>query len=201
MGEGPDGTPFRVEYAIVDLGDEKIVARYLGPADAVAFNLGLLRRSLESLEAAPLLTDEVEGPLQTTFERVPYPGGAAAGVVPRSDWSREPASYASCSRVPVAEIGLATSPAGDFTVVLRALRWTDGTVRPAGGRSGLRPGGGCAATRATGAASSAWACPSQSWGTFVERPGEVLLLEVEAPEAKLPFVHDLYREWLESVAE
>ncbi len=40
-----------------------------------------------------------------------------------------------------------------------------------------------------------------AWGTFVDRHGEVLLLEAEAPEAKLPFVRDLYREWLGRVAE
>jgi hypothetical protein len=43
--------------------------------------------------------------------------------------------------------------------------------------------------------------PVAVWGTFVERPGEVLLLEIEAPQAKLAFVRDLYLEWVESVAE
>ena len=54
-GTDASGRAFRVEYAIVDREDEKVVARYLGPADAVAFNLGLIRRSLGSLEAAPML--------------------------------------------------------------------------------------------------------------------------------------------------
>ena len=56
-GTGTDalGRRFRVEFAIVDLGREKVVARYLGPADAVAFNLGVIRRSLRSLSATPLL--------------------------------------------------------------------------------------------------------------------------------------------------
>ena len=52
-GEQEDGTPFRVEYAILDLGAEKVIARYLGPPGEVAFNLGLVRRSLEALEAPP----------------------------------------------------------------------------------------------------------------------------------------------------
>ena len=54
-GAEDSGLSFRVEYAIVDRGHEKVVARYLGPADAVAFNLGLIRRSLLSLEAGQML--------------------------------------------------------------------------------------------------------------------------------------------------
>jgi len=41
---------------VVTLRGEAVVARYLGPPDALAFNLGLLRRSLETLEAGRLLT-------------------------------------------------------------------------------------------------------------------------------------------------
>lgn len=199
-GERPDGTPFRLEYALLDLGGEKIVGRYLGLPDALAFNLSLLRRALETLEAAPLLTDEVRGPLQTTFERVPYPGAATGGVVLPSDWSREPASYASCSRVPVAEAGVATSPSGDFTVILRALRWTEGAVRPAEVARACDPVAG-ADDPSYGGRFERLGVPMGVWGTFVERPGEVLLLEVEAPESKLELVRDLYVEWLERVAE
>ena len=71
---------------------EKVVARYLGPADAVAFNLGLIRRSLESLEAAQMLL--AHSPASAgrgdarARERVvpggrgasPGPGGLAAGA-------------------------------------------------------------------------------------------------------------------------
>jgi hypothetical protein len=198
-GEGPGGRPFRVDYALLDLGAEKVVARYLGAPDAIAFNLSLIQSSLESLEAQPLMTDEVEAPLQAAFEAVAYPGGAAGRVPLPSEWSREPSSFASCSRVPAAEAGVATSPAGDFTVVLRVLRWPEGAVRPA---------------------ELAQACGSRRkdvpryagrferlgltlgvWGTFLERPGEVLLLEAEAPEAKLPFLRDLYAAWVKRVAQ
>jgi hypothetical protein len=39
-----------------------------------------------------------------------------------------------------------------------------------------------------------------AWGTFVQRGNEVLLLEAEAPEAKLPFVRVLYLDWVKRVA-
>jgi hypothetical protein len=37
-------------------------------------------------------------------------------------------------------------------------------------------------------------------GELVERGGETLLLELEAPIAKLPIVEELYAGWVEKVA-
>ena len=62
----------------MDRGDEKVVARYLGPADAVAFNLGLIRRSLGSLEAGQMLLNLSPRPLVAGYpplERVSLPEG------------------------------------------------------------------------------------------------------------------------------
>ncbi len=199
-GERSDGSPYRVDYAILDLGAEKVVARYLGPPDALAFNLSLVRSSLETLEARPLLTDELRTPIRTILEPVAYPGGAAGGVLLPSEWSREPATRASCSRVPETEVGVAASPVGDFTVVLRALRWAEGALRPAEVARACDPRAG-AEDPSYGGRFERLGVPIGVWGTFVERPGEVLLLEVEAPEGKLAFVRDLYLEWRESVAE
>ncbi len=46
-------------YALFDHGVEKIVIRYEGPADAVAFNRSVLMQSLQSVSAKPLLTSQV----------------------------------------------------------------------------------------------------------------------------------------------
>jgi S1-C subfamily serine protease len=200
LGEDSAGKPVRVDYALLDLGAEKVVARYLGPPDDLAFNLSLLRRSLETLEARPLLTAEVEAPLRATFEPAAYPGGAAGGVLLPSGWSREPASRASCSRVPVAEAGVSTSPEGDFTVVLRAFRWRRDAIVAAEVAQACDPLAG-AGDPGYGGRFERFGVSVGVWGTFVERPGEILLLEVEAPQDKLAFVRDLYVEWLARVAE
>ena len=100
----------------------------------------------------------------------------------------------------MAETGVAASPAGDFTVVFRALRWRGSSLaleevaRACGAEAGT--GGPAYAGRfeRLGVAIGVW-------GAFQKRDGEVLLLEAEAPEAKLPFVRDLYVEWLRRVAE
>jgi S1-C subfamily serine protease len=197
-GEGRKGHPFRVEYAMADLGAEKVVARYLGPPDEVAFNLSLVRGSLETLEVAPLLTDEVDAPLRIALEPVPYPGGASGRVLLPAGWSTEPATHGSCSRVPVAEAGVAASPAGDFTVVLRALRWSGDALVPE------EVARACGAV--TGAGGAAYGGRFERlgvvmgvWATFLQKRGSLLLLEAEAPEGKLPFIRDLYVEWVRRV--
>ena len=199
-GTTRDGQPFRVEYALVDLKGEKVVARYLGPPDELAFNLSLVRRSLETLEAEALLTNEVRAPLRATFESVPYPTAAAHTVLVPAGWSREPAAHASCPEIPPADAGVAASPPGDFTVVFRALRW---------GQSGTTPEDMARACgQAAGTSGATYTRRFQrlgvaigAWGVFVGRGEELVLLEAEAPEAKLPFVRDAFSSWVRSVTE
>jgi len=157
-------------------------------------------RSLETLEAAPLLTDEVDAPLAPLLEAVAYPGAATGSVPLPLGWSREPATASVCGAVPPAETGLQTSPAGDFTVALRVLRWPAGAIVP---DQVARSCGG-----ATGAGGSTYSgrfdrlgVTTGVWGAFVEQSGEVLLLEAEAPETKQPFLRELYAGWTRRLAE
>jgi S1-C subfamily serine protease len=187
--------PFRVEYAIVDRKDEKVVARYLGPADAVAFNLGLIRRSLESLEAEPMLFKLSPGALagarDSALEIVSFPEGEGRVAAP-AGWSREPTTQSSCGRLPPADNGLASSHPSDYTLVLRALRWA---------------GAGPALARAVQACGEPpyalrfqrLGVPIEARGVLVGGDGESLLLELEAPVAKLPIVEGLYERWVREV--
>ena len=95
---------------------------------------------------------------------------------------------------------MSASPEGDFTVVLRALRWRSDAIVPAEVAQACDPVAG-AGDPSYGGRFERLGVPVGVWGTFVERPGEVLLLEVEAPQDKLAFVRDLYVEWLGRVAE
>ena len=137
-GTGTDalGRRFRVEFAIVDLGREKVVARYLGPEDAVAFNLGLIRRSLRSLQATPLL---VVPPLRSladaSLEWAAFPNGEGGVVLPGA-WPREPAQDAACAALPASGGG----PAGPASQRLhdRAARAAPGAGRRAPRRGAAR---------------------------------------------------------------
>jgi S1-C subfamily serine protease len=209
-GAGADraGRPFRVEYAIVDRGGEKIVARYLGPPDAVAFNLGLIRRSLRSLEAGPMLVELPPRPLgagPTAFESVSFPAGEGQVLAP-AGWWREPAAPSVCDGLPLPDDALASSHPLDYTLVLRALRWTAGPASLAeaveacgadGGRRARAPGnGGPQYARRF----ARLGVPIEARGVLVSRPGESLLLELEAPVARLPLVEGLYERWVGDVA-
>ena len=205
-GADASGRPFRVEYAIVDQGDEKVVARYLGPADAVAFNLGLIHRSLRSLEAGQMLLNLPPRPLVAGYpalESVSLPEGEGRVLAP-AGWSREPARQSVCRRLPAPDNGLMSSHPSDYTLVLRALRWTAGrsalvqAVEACG--AGAGPG-------APGTGESRYALrfarlgvPIEARGILVSPEGESLLLELEAPVAKLPIVEGLYERWVREVA-
>lgn len=207
-GTDPSGRPFRVEYAIVDRKQEKVVARYLGPADAVAFNLGLIRRSLESLEAAQMLMPLPPQPLvagRPGLESVSFPEGEGRVLAP-AGWPREPASQSACDRLPQPENGLAASHPSDFTLVLRALRWTtSGTgleqaVRACGQGRGAGSGASAAGETRYARRFERLGVPIEACGLLVTRGPETLVLELEAPVAKLPIVEGLYDRWVREVA-
>jgi hypothetical protein len=194
------GGTFRVEYAVLGLKGESVVARYVGPPDALAFNLGLVRRSLETFEAAPLLTAEVSRPLAPALEVVTLPGVEGGRLAMPSGWSLEPASASVCGSVPPADSGLLASPQGDFTVLLRALRWSGRAPAVA---EALRP---CGAPFEVAGASASYASqfnhlgvPTEALGVLLERDGESLLLEMEAPLVKVPSVEKLYDRWVREV--
>jgi len=198
-GKTPDRRPFRVEYTLVPLGGEAIVARYLGPPDDVAFNLGLIRRSLARLEADPLLTSAVRAPLAATFELVALPGTTVGRVPVPAGWSIEPSSSASCGRMPPAEAGLAASPPGDFTVVLRVLSL--GRQRTAAEQAARACGQGPGATAAGYAHRfSRLGVVITVQGVLVPQGEDLLLLEAEAPETTLRFVRDVFDRWVRSFA-
>ena len=208
--EGTDATGerFRVEYAIVDLGKEKVVARYLGPADAVAFNLGLIHRSLQSLEAAPMLAELMQRPLagaqDPALEVVSLPGGRGAGRSTRGLAARAGSAVGLRPDAPGRQ-----RPGGEPSARLHvgaagaALERGRRGARPGGrglrrGRRGGwsgRPGRGAYAFRV-----DRLGVPIGVRGALVSRNGERLLLELEAPLAKLEVVDVLYARWVREIA-
>jgi S1-C subfamily serine protease len=197
VGTAPDGRPFAIEYSIVDLGREKLVASYSGPPDDIAFNLSLIRGSLRTLEAQRLLTREVRAPFRAVFEPVPYPGPAAGDVPMPAGWVSEPTTSASCEPPGGAGAGLAASPPGDFTVVLRVLVFDSATV------TSERLAAECAGQpgRATARRSRRLGADLVTRSVVLSSGEVVLLLEAEAPEAKATVVAELFDAWVRQVAE
>lgn len=86
------------------------------------------------------------------------------------------------------------------TGCFRALRWRRGDVdaeaiaRACG--QAKEPGGSSYGMRL-----DRLGVPTIVWGVLASRGAETLLLELEAPELKLPFVEDAYAAWWQRAAE
>jgi S1-C subfamily serine protease len=199
-GTTPGGAPFRVEYVLLTWPGEAVVGRYLGPPDVIAFNLGVLRRSLESLQADRLLTAPVRAPLSSAFE--PASLSTAAGgpfPVPRG-WSVEPPGKAACEAMPPAESGVAAAPTGDFTVVLRASGWSRSRAQADRALRACGASGGEPSTADRGRRVRL-GVEMESLRVEMPRGREVLLLELLAPAAKMAFARPLYEQWVAAFAE
>lgn len=186
--------PWQTEYALLDLGREKVVARYAGPPEAIAFNLGAIRASLRSLQAEPLLTGEIRSPLAVRFaEARALPAGGPALQVPER-WVSEAVGPPACRGLPRPNAVLAASPEGDFTVSLRAAWWSVAPTAPEKAAGACAPGAAAASGYAT--RRTRFGEPYSMNGVFFPLGGGLVRLELEVPPEKEPFVRDVYGAWL-----
>jgi hypothetical protein len=187
-----------VEYAILDLGREKLVARYVGAEAQIAFNRSVLRDSLESLEADALITAALKAPVGSALERAVLPRPDAPAVAMPRSWAQEPTPPAGCHGLPPADSALSASPSEDFTVSFR-VGWTASGPAPdeaAGACAGrFRP-----ATSEYAARHERLGVTYEVHGVFVRRGDGLLQLEVEAPPAKLGFVQELFAAWVKTLS-
>jgi len=125
-GSDIEGHDSRMDYAIVDLGSEKLVARYVGSAERLAFSESVLRESLSSLQAqrfvpdAGVAVEKLEWSTLNGRSPVPVPAG----------WTVEPGRPSPCSGLPQPARFAAAFPEHDLTLMLRVAVWADGEVAP-----------------------------------------------------------------------
>ena len=189
------GTEARMIYAIVDLGREKLVGRFVGSAEQVAFNESVLRASLISLEGRPLIAGGALSPppdwsiamASDGQPLVPFPTG----------WILEPSAPTSCRGVAAVDTqGGATLPQ-DFTLVLRVGVWNASTIVPD------QASAACSSRRGSLGASSYvlradWMGVSYTIeGVFV-RVGtqRMLQMEVLSTDATASFARALFADWV-----
>jgi hypothetical protein len=96
----------RVNYGILELGAEKLIARYVGSAEQIAYNEGVLRDSLASLEGQKLVVAELgsaqalqwsAGDAATSQHGLPFPVG----------WVVDPGAPLLCDGLPQAKTAAA----------------------------------------------------------------------------------------------
>jgi len=192
IGPGPATT---MEYVLLDLGAEKIVARYVGPRPDVAFNRGALRRSLTSLEVDSLLTRPLDAPVSAAFSPARLPHAGAPSLPVPSTWVAERVGPAPCPSLPAPDSALSASPDGDFTVAFRAAWWRSLALTPEQAAAACTSGWPAPHPRQYVLHQDRLGVPQATEGVFVLRHDGMVRLEVEAPVPKLPLVRELFRAW------
>jgi S1-C subfamily serine protease len=189
-GSAPSGAEIGMTYAVMDLGREKLVARFVGPAELLAFNEGVLRDSLVSVEAARLRVGELD-----SVEKLAWHAASAERRVPVPvGWIVEPGAPMTCTGLSNPGGAGTAVPSRDFTLALRVAVWP-GAVVPEEAASR------CAAVRGSlGRASystkTEWLGVSYAVeGVFVRAGSQVLQLEVRGPDERSAYTRALLGAW------
>jgi hypothetical protein len=127
--EGESGSEAKIEYAILGSGPEKVILRYVGSAEAVAFNRSVLRESLRSASVSTLLGSPVARPLAAdglSWEAVDLPAPSSPAIAHPRGWDEELSAPFPCRGLPPMDSAIAASPPGDFRISLRAGWWRRG---------------------------------------------------------------------------
>ena len=188
------GREMRMDYAIRDLESEKLVARYVGAAEWMAFNESVLRESLASLQGRGFAAAQL-APESLSWS-VP-PGASAESSVPMpTGWVVAPAALSACSGLPQPSGPLAASPTHDSTIMLRAAVWPDGEPAPATAASHCSPRRGPLG-EASYARTITWlGVPYVIEGVFARAGSRLVRLEVMATEPRAALGRSLLSAWL-----
>lgn len=197
--ESEGGPEMKIEYAVVGSGSEKVVLRYLGSAEAVAFNRSVLRESLRNVRVVSLLGSPVErrvAPDSISWEAVDFPAPSAPSVVFPREWDEEFSSPLHCRGLPGVESAIAASPPGDFRISLRAGWWSLGPEPASAARACSERAG------SEGASSYQYAVEYLGVrylvsGAFTRTDDGLLQLEIVSPVDLSTLVADLARAFVE----
>ena len=201
VGTGADPSrEIRMDYALLELGAEKLVARYVGPVEAMAFNEGVLRDSLSSLQGEPFNPPPLP-PVESLAWSTVADGSGRGGLQVPTGWTLEPGRPAPCPGLAEPRTAATASPPQDATIALRAAIWPGGVTPEAAARA-------CSSRRGT--AGPASYTTTANWlglsylieGTFVQgASGQVMQLEVLATEQRSAFAKALLAIWSKRASE
>lgn len=195
------GEALAMEYALMRVGGEWLVARYVGPADVIAFNRSTLRASLTSLEGESLITGDFNGKQEVKWVPVQAFTAPVPPLFIPAGWIAEPGAAPHCDGLPVVEPGLTASPPYDFTIALRAssVPGTDLDPTDAAARCSPRRGsfGGASYQVRTDWLGTAYTID----GFFVRHGARLLHLQLVTPVAKSVAARDLFAAWVRQLGQ
>ena len=188
-------TELGLAYAIVGLAHERIVARYIGPLETIAYNRGVLLESLAGLDVAALRTAPLRQAPALEWVATPLASPGAPQVTLPAGWPAERGAPWACNGLPAPHATLSASPPGDFTVSLRVAWWAQdlGAARAATACATLPQG----ATPNAYATATDWlGVRYEAEGVFVDLGDNGMMqIEVGAPASTMPMVRGLLNGW------
>jgi len=189
-GTAQNGDEVGLAYALLDLGREKIVARFLGSAEQIAFNESVLRDSLASIDAERLSTAEpdavekLEWHAVSAERRVPVPVG----------WIVESGSPSTCPGLSNPGSAGTAAPPRDLTMSLRVAIWP-GTIAPEDAAAKCSPQRGSLGQTSYTTRADWLGLSYAIEGVFVRAGGQVLQLEVMGPNQRSAYMRALLASW------
>jgi hypothetical protein len=200
-GTGADGKrPIGLEYAILGLGAETLVARYVGAPEQIAYNESVLRESLASLEGSRFLAPGADRADAVEWSAAPLANGQPPLPAP-AGWIVEPAGPSPCPGLPPPTAVMTVFSPTDSTVTLRAALWTDG-IRPDAAAAACSTRRGSLGTASYSARTDFLGMSYLIEGVFAPiGPSHVVQLESVAPDQKIQFARALLAAWLKRTAQ
>jgi hypothetical protein len=196
------GTPaIGMVFAVMDLGREKLVARFVGPLEPITFNEGVLREALSTLEAAPLLGAEGLSLERLEWTAAPRANAQSRAVPMPAGWLVEPGAPTACPGVPSAGTHGATLPVQDFTIALRLAMWPVGAVLPQEAAMACSPRRGAAGRDSYTLREDVLGAAYLVEGLFVRIGDDIVQVEVRSPEQQAPFARALLSAWVSRARE
>jgi hypothetical protein len=199
MGKGADGLEATLEYSILALEAERVIARYIGSPAAIAYNRSIVRASLESLEA-----DSMLGGPEEPVDRLNWIASTEqplAGVVLRlpAGWVYEPDGPLACEGLPSAHVVRAASPVGNHALSLRLAIWQAAPMEATAAAALCAPGRRRPESAEYGRQLSWLGTTYAVEGEFLAAGGGLLQIEAAAPIEQRQDVADLLRAWREQL--
>lgn len=197
VGTTADGKrPVALDYAIVDLGAEKLVARYVGTPEQLAFNASVLRESLTSLEGSRFLAGGIDRVDALEWTAAPIAIGQRFLPAP-SGWIAEASGPSPCAGLPPPAAVTTMFPPADSTITMRAALWPQSDIRPDSAASSCSSRRGSVSNASYASRVDFLGVSYLIEGVFASiGTGQVIQLEVVAPDRKSTFARGLLAAWL-----
>jgi S1-C subfamily serine protease len=196
--ERPARGPETRAARILDLGREKLVARYAGLRDQIAFNESVVRDSLDSLEGEPLVR-EPEPVARIEWSSVAA-GPAQRPIPVPVGWLVEPGSPASCARLSMPEAAGSAVSDRDFSVALRLAVWSS-SATPGEISAACWPSRGSQGEASYLLRTERLGIAYTSEGVLVRSGDRLLQFEVAAPAQQSAYARALLALWVKRATE